>query len=296
MSDRTPTPAVTHPDKVLWPAEGITKGDLIAYYRAVAPSLLPHLHDRPLVMRPYPNGITRPSYVRQTLPRSAPAWLPRYEHIAKADGRPNLMPLVQDEADLVWLVNQNAIELHPWLSRVDQPDHPDYVVFDLDVTDAARFPLALHVAGLLHAELERLGLRSYPKTTGGDGVHVYVPITRGPDYDITRSWAEQLALRMQRAHPDLVATDARLEGRAERVLIDYAQNALGRTTVAVYSVRPRPGATVSTPLTWDEVAAGRVRPAGFTIRTVPARIAATGDLFAPVLAGGQGLVPLGGTE
>lgn len=286
------TVAITNPDKVLWPADAITKGDLIAYYRAVAPVLLPHILDRPLVLKPYPDGIAGKSFYRQTLPRSAPDWLPRYRHAAKADGRINEMPVLDGEAALVWVANQAAIELHPWLSRTDRPKQPDYVVFDLDIVRPELFDRVLAVALLLRDELARLGLTGHPKTTGGDGLHVYVPIARGPEYEHTRAWAQALAERLERAHPALVSTDVGLSGREEKVLVDYAQNSLGRTTVAPYSVRPRPGATVSAPLTWQEVEEGRVRPAHVTLRTMPERLAAAGDLFAPVLAGGQTLKPL----
>jgi bifunctional non-homologous end joining protein LigD len=284
------TLAVTHPEKILWPADGITKGDLIAYYRAVAHVLVPHVRDRPLVLRPFPNGIAAASYYRQSLPRTAPAWLPRYRHAIRAGGRVNEMLVVTSERELVWLANQAAIEVHPWLSRVDRPDAPDYVVFDLDVLRPELFARALAAALLLRAELDRLGLRGYPKTSGGDGLHVYVPIDRGPSYAATRAWAEAMARRLEAAHPDLVVSDAEIAGRGDRVLVDYAQNSRGRTTVAPYSVRPRPGAPVSAPLTWEEVAAGRVRPTDFTMRTMLPRLAAAGDLFAPVTAGGQSLV------
>lgn len=280
---------ITHPDRVLWPQDGLTKGDLIAYYRALAPVILPHVRDRPLVMRPFPRGIHAPAYYRQTLPRSAPAWLPRFRHVAKADRRVNEMPVIDDLSILLWLANQAAIEIHPWLSRIDRPEQPDFVVFDLDIERPERFPVALRTALLLRDALERQGLRCYAKTSGGDGVHVYVPIARGPRYEETRAWAQSVAGALARAHPDLVTTRLRRGGREDAVLVDYAQNALGRTTVAVYSVRPRPGAPVSTPLTWDEVAAGAVRPGDFTMRTVPERVQRLGDLFAPVLAGGQRL-------
>lgn len=280
---------VTHPDKVLWPEDGITKGDLIAYYREMAPVILPHVRDRPLVMRPFPRGIHGPAYYRQTLPKSAPAWLPRFRHVAKADGQANEMPVIDDLSVLLWLANQAAIEVHPWLSRVDRPEQPDFVVFDLDIERPGNFPVALRVALLLYEALARIGVRSYAKTSGGDGVHVYVPIARGPRYEETRAWAQAVAETLERAHPDLVTTRLRRDGREGAVLVDYAQNALGRTTVAVYSVRPRPGAPVSTPLTWDEVAAGAVRPGDFTMRTVRERVRRLGDLFAPVLAGGQRL-------
>jgi bifunctional non-homologous end joining protein LigD len=280
---------VTHPDKVLWPEDGITKGDLIAYYREMAPVILPHVRGRPLVMRPFPRGIHGPAYYRQTLPKSAPAWLPRFRHVAKADGHANEMPVIDDLSVLLWLANQAAIEVHPWLSRVDRPEQPDFVVFDLDIERPENFPVALRVALFLHEALARIGVRSYAKTSGGDGVHVYVPIARGPRYEETRAWAQAVAETLERARPDLVTTRLRRDGREEAVLVDYAQNALGRTTVAVYSVRPRPGAPVSTPLTWDEVAAGAVRPGDFTMRTVLERVRRLGDLFAPVLAGGQRL-------
>lgn len=280
---------VTNPAKVLWPESGLTKGDLIAYYQAVAPALLPHLRGRPLVMKPYPNGITGRFYYRQTLPKTAPAWLPRWQHTPRVDAVPNQMPLVDDLASLTWLANQAAIEMHPWLSRTDAPEQPDYVVFDLDVLDAALFPRALDVALLVRGAVEAQGLTAFPKTTGGDGIHIYVPIRRGPDFEQTRAWALALAESLATANPDLISTVSRTAGRETRVLIDYAQNALGKTTVAPYSVRPRPGAPVSMPLTWEEVSTGRIRPGDFTMLTAPARLAVHGDLFAPVLHGDAAL-------
>ena len=280
---------ISHPERVLWPEDGLTKADLVAYYRTLAPVLLPHVRDRPLVMRPFPRGIHAPGYYRQTLPKSAPAWLPRFRHVAKVDRRVNEMPVIDDLSVLLWLANQAAIEIHPWLSRIDRPEQPDVVVFDLDIERPERFPAALKVALLLRDALERRGMLCYAKTSGGDGVHVYVPIARGPRYEETRAWAQAVAEALERAYPDLVTTHLRRESRREQVLVDYAQNALGRTTVAVYSVRPRPGAPVSTPLAWDEVAAGAVRPGDFTMRTVPERVQRLGDLFAPVLVGGQQL-------
>jgi len=292
LPDASPDPAsiVTNAAKVLFPNDQITKGDLIDYYLTVAPALLPHLHDRPLVMKPYPNGIAGRFYFRQTLPRTAPAWLPRYQHVPRVDARPNLMPLAQDPASLTWLANQAAIEMHPWLSRVDAPNEPDYAVFDLDILDPARFTLVLEAALLVRREVEQQGLPAVPKTTGGDGLHIYVPIRRGASFEQTRHWALVLATSLREAHPTLFSTESHLAGRASLVLIDYAQNGLGKTTVAPYSVRPREGAPVSMPLRWDEVERGRLRPGDFTIRTAPARLAALGDLFAPVLAGDTALL------
>jgi bifunctional non-homologous end joining protein LigD len=276
---------LTHPDKVLWPESGLTKRDLSAYYQEVAPVLLPHVRDRPLVLRPFPNGIDGRSYYWQTLPRTAPDWLPRWRHTPAEGGPPNDMALAPDEDALAWLSNMAAIELHPWLSRTDAPELPDFAVFDLDVADGSHFALALRAALLVRDAVTARGRTPYAKTTGGDGIHVYVPIRRGPTFEQTRAWALVLAEGLERDHPELFTTDSSIAGRESKVLIDYAQNALGKTTVAVYSVRPRPGAPVSMPLTWAEVEAGRVLPGDFTIRTAPARIAEHGDRFAPVLHG-----------
>jgi bifunctional non-homologous end joining protein LigD len=282
---------VTNPEKVLWPGERITKGELVRYYQEVAPVLLPHLHDRPLVMKPYPNGIEGRFYYRQTLPKTAPAWLPQWTHTPRAGAQPNHMPLAQDRAALTWLANQAAIEVHPWLSRVDAPEQPDYVVFDLDILEPTLFPRLLEASLIVREAVEHHGLAAYPKTTGGDGLHLYVPIRRGATFDETREWALSLANALRDAHPGVFSTESKIAGRERLVLIDYAQNALGKTTVAPYSVRPRPGATVSMPVTWDEIKAGRIRPADFSIGTVPARIRERGDLFAPVLNGSEPLPP-----
>src|SRR5262245_12565699 len=219
---------ITNPDKLLWPAERITKRDLAEYYAGVAPALQPHLRGRPLVMKPFPNGITDRFYFRQTLPSTAPDWLPRWQHVPQTGGRTrtNQMPMVDGVDSLLWLVNQAVIEMHPWLSRIDAPEQPDYVVFDLDVLDEERFPLALQVAMLWRAAVEAQGLAAYPKTTGGVGVHLYVPSARGPTFGQTRAWALEIAEELRRAHPQLITTESRIAGREDLVLIDYAQNAL----------------------------------------------------------------------
>lgn len=280
---------VTNPAKVLWPGEGITKGELVRYYQEVAPVLLPHLYDRPLVMKPYPNGIDGRFYYRQTLPKTAPAWLSRWTHMPRAGAQANHMPLAQDLVSLTWLANQAAIEMHPWLSRVDAPDQPDYVVLDLDILDPTLFPRLREASLIVRGAVEQRGLTAHPKTTGGDGLHLYVPIRRGATFDDTRDWALSLANALRDAHPTIFSTESKMAGRESLVLIDYAQNALGKTTVAPYSVRPRPGATVSMPVTWKEIEAGGITPSDFTIRTVPDRIRERGDLFAAVLHGTQPL-------
>ena len=185
--------------------------------------------------------------------------------------------------------------MRPWLSRIDALERPYFVVFDRDVLDARYFGRALQVGLVLRDAVAARGLAAYPKTTGGDGIHIYVPIRRGPPFEETRAWALALAESLRAAHPELITTESRIAGREHLVLIDYAQNGMGKTTVAPYSLRPRPGATVSMPLTWQEVEAGRIRPGDFTMRTAPRRLAKHGDLYAPVLAGTARLpTPKGG--
>ena len=275
--------AVTNPGKPFWPDDGLTKVDLLRYYRDVGPVLLPHIKDRPLVMKSFPEGVNGPFYFRQNLAASAPAWLQRFETEPRSEHRTKRMPIVNDVASLVWLANQAAIEIHPWLSHTDAPDRPDLVVFDLDVSTLEHFPLALRTAVGLHSLLDGLGLRAFPKTTGGDGLHVYVPIERRYSFDETRAWAKRIAEQMASERPERITTDATVATRMDKVLIDYAQNGYGKTTVAAYSVRPLPGATVSAPLLWEEVAAGSVRPSDFRISTMRDRLEREGDLLASML-------------
>jgi bifunctional non-homologous end joining protein LigD len=275
--------AVSHLSKLFWPAAGLTKGDLLNYYRAIGPVLLPYIKDRPLVMKPFPNGAGGASYYRQNLPATAPDWLQRFQTESTSVRRTKQMPVVNDLAALIWLVNQAAIEIHPWLSRIDRPERPDVIVFDLDVTSPESFPLALAIADRLRLALEHLGLQAFPKTSGGDGLHVYVPVEREYSYRETRAWAQRLASGLASEDPTQVTTESALQGRRAKVLIDYAQNGFGKTTVAPYSVRPRLEATVSAPLTWEEVQGSTVRPQDFRLQTMSDRLARSGDLWQPLL-------------
>jgi len=277
---------LSHLDKVYWPQEGISKGGLLAYYRQVASVLVPHLRDRPFTMLRRPDGIAGKAFFQRRAPAYLPAWIPTWEY-ATGSGRPLRAPLVNEEAALLWMVNMGCIDLHTWCSRVDRPQRPDWVLFDLDPGEEVAFARVVETALLIKALLDGLGLRSYPKTSGGDGLHVLVPIARRCTYGDARAFAEHVARALASARPDLV-TRERSRPRRRGVLIDAAQNAAGKTFASVYSVRPRPGAPVSTPLAWEEVTEA-LDPAAFTMEVVLERVAARGDLFSPVLHDKQSL-------
>jgi bifunctional non-homologous end joining protein LigD len=279
-------------DKVFWPEEGITKGDLVDYYTAVAPVLLPHLRDRPFTMRRYPDGIEGEFFFQKDSPNHMPDWITTFEAEATTRETPRRtrlirFPIVNDELALLWMVAMGCIDMNAWCSRVDRPDRPDFVLFDLDPADDAGFREAAQVAILVRDVLDLLGLEGFPKTSGSKGMHVIVPVARRYTFADTRRFAEVVAGALVRARPDLVTTEWP-KARRRGVLIDANQNGEGKTIASVYSVRPRPGAPVSTPLTWDEVTED-LDPAAFTMGVVLDRVARLGDLHAPVLERRQSL-------
>lgn len=277
-------------DKLFWPEEGITKGDLLSYYRAVAPVVIPHLRGRPFTMKRFPDGWQGKSFFQKDTPKHAPDWLKTAPFPATSrEGETRVIDyaLVEDELALLWVVSMGCIDLHTWTSRADLPERPDWVIFDLDPSEGCGFGEVVEVALLLREVLELIGLRGYPKTSGSRGLHVLVPITRRHDHAQAREFAATIGAALERAHPGLVTTQW---SKAKRVgvLVDANQNGPGKTTAAVYSVRPRAGAPVSTPLHWDELVPG-LDPGGFTMGSVIDRVAKLGDLFAPALDGGQSL-------
>lgn len=277
-------------DKLFWPEEGITKGDLLAYYRDVAPALVPHLRGRPFTMKRYPDGWAGKHFFQKDAPSHMPAWIRRAPFPASTragETRTIDYLLVDDELTLLWVVNMGCIDLHAWTSRVDRPERPDWVIFDLDPSDGVGFGEVVEAALLVKEALDLLGLQSFPKTSGSRGIHVLVPVARRHTYEDTRSFASVVAGALARAHPDLVTTEW-VKRKRRGVLVDANQNGMGRTTAAVYSVRPRLGAPVSTPLSWDEVRPG-LDPARFSMAEVLDRIARHGDLYASVLTVRQSL-------
>jgi len=274
---------LTNLRKLFWDRPRITKGDLLRYYATVAPYLLPHLRDRAMVMKRYPNGAAGDFFFMKRAPSPRPDWIETCA-IRHASGNVIDFPIVQDLLSLLWVVNLGCIDLNQWYARCDDVDRPDYLHFDLDPVPGAGFERVRETALLLREALDGIGMPSYPKTTGSRGIHVYVPIVRGPEQKTVWGVAKALAQAMARARPKLVTAEYRIAKRpAGRVLVDYNQNAWGRTLASVYSVRPRPSATVSTPVTWEEVARG-VRTEDFRLDNVPARLAKKGDLFSPLLA------------
>jgi bifunctional non-homologous end joining protein LigD len=259
---------VSNPEKVYFPEDALTKGDLVAYYREIAPDMLPWLADRPVVLTRFPDGIHGKSFFQKDAPEWRPAWM-RTATLRSDEGRGLEHFLVDDADGLAWIANLGAIPIHVVASRAPSLDRPDWCVVDLDPKEAP-FAHVVRLALALRDLCDRLGLPCYPKTTGQKGLHVLVPLGGQLDHDQARTLGELLARVVERAHPDLATTARAIGARGGRVYLDYLQNGFGKTIVAPYAVRPRPGAPVSTPLRWSEVN-GRLEPARFTIRTVPAR-------------------------
>ena len=274
---------LTNLDKIFWPELGLTKRDLLRYYTDVSAALLPHLEDRAMVMKRYPNGIHGRSFFMKRTPSPRPEWLETCEIMHKSK---NLIafPMVQDLASLLWVVNLGCIDLNPWYARCDDVDRPDYLHFDLDPVEGAGFDRVLQTALVVRDALQQLGMPSLAKTSGSKGMHVYVPIVRGPLQKDVWRFAKALAKRLDQLNPDLITAEYRIAQRPRgRVLVDYNQNAWGRTLASIYSVRPTVQATVSTPVTWDEVEAG-FEITDFTMANVPGRVRKLGDLWKPLLA------------
>ena len=277
------TVRLTNLDRLFWPDLGITKRGLLEYYAQLAPVLLPHLTRRAMVMRRYPHGAAGEFFFMKRAPSPRPAWL-RVCSIEHASGNIIDFPVVEDLASLLWIVNLGCIDLNQWYATCDDVYRPDYLHFDLDPVPDAGFPQVLETALRVREALDALKIRSYPKTTGSRGIHIYVPIVRGPVQKQVWSFAKELAKGLAGRHPDLITAEYRVAKRpAGRVLVDYNQNAWGRTLASVYSVRPKPQATVSTPVTWQEVERG-FRIEDFRLDNVPARVRELGDLFKPLLA------------
>jgi bifunctional non-homologous end joining protein LigD len=274
---------LTNLGKVFWPEAGHTKGDLLRYYADVAGVLLPHLRDRAMVMKRYPNGIHGKCFFMKRTPPAHPEWLETCTIDHKTAGRIPF-PMVQDPAALLWVVNLGCIDLNPWYARCDDTDRPDYLNFDLDPGPGATFERVRETALILRHALEALGMRPLVKTSGSSGMHVYVPIMRGPLQKAVWTFAKRLAREIERRHPKLVTAEYRIAKRPRgRVLVDYNQNAWGRTLASVYSVRPTRDATVSAPVTWSEVERG-VEIADFRLDTMARRTRRVGDLWKPLLA------------
>jgi len=273
---------LTNLRKIFWPERRLTKGDLLQYYADVAAVLLPHVRNRAMVMKRYPHGAAGDFFFMKRAPSPRPPWI----EICRIDhGHGNVIdfPMIQDRAALMWVINLGCIDLNQWYATCDDVDRPDYLHFDLDPGAGATFERVVETAQIVHEALDTLKMPSLVKTTGSRGLHVYVPIVRGPEQKQVWTFAKALAQELAARNPALITAEYRREKRPRgRVLVDYNQNRWGSTLASIYSPRPRPEATVSTPVTWKEIDKG-VRIEDFTILNVPARVEKLGDVWKPLL-------------
>jgi bifunctional non-homologous end joining protein LigD len=282
------TVPLSHPDKVLFPGDGITKADLARYYADVADRMLPWLRDRPITMVRYPDGLEGQRFFQKNAPSYFPGWIRRVR-LGKEGGEVEHV-ICDKPATLVYLANQACIEIHAFTSRADKLDAPDQMVFDFDPPDGERFAdvrrAALWARDLLAGEL---GLTSFVRTSGGRGLHVHVALNRRADFDAVREFAHQAAEVLARRHPDAITTEQRKDKRGPRIYADVMRNAYAQTVVASYAVRARAGAPVATPLNWAEVEDENLKPAQFTMATVRARLDGGADPWADFTESRHGL-------
>lgn len=278
---------LTNLDKLIWPVDGITKAELIEYYAGIGELLLPYLKDRLFIMSRYPDGVNGEGFYQKDCPAYAPEWIKVFP-VPSSRGEKTVNYIIcNDLATLVWLANQACIELHIWLAKAPRIDYPDIAVFDLDPAPPAGFADTLEIALLVQAALAQFGLQGYPKTSGATGLHVFVPIKPECSYRQVRDGVEFICRQINSVWPEKTTMERLVANRAGKVYLDYLQNTRGRTMTFQYSLRPVAGAQVSTPLTWDEVKEGKIRPADFTLRNIRERLDRVGDLSAGLLGPGQ---------
>jgi bifunctional non-homologous end joining protein LigD len=276
-------PILTNLQKVFWPDEGLTKGDVIEYYRGISDTILPYLHDRPQSLNRHPNGITGKNFFQKNVSKQPP---PDWVETVEIEGSTGNLKYVvcQDQATLLYLANLGCIELNPWNSRTGRLDQPDYLILDLDPEDID-FGEVVKTAQTVHKVLDQADIPSCCKTSGKRGLHIFVPLGGRYDYEAARGFAQIIATVVHQKLPDTTSLERSPSKRQKRVYLDYLQNSRGQTLAAPYSLRPAPGATVSTPLAWKEVRSG-LDPARFTMETIPRRLQKVGDLWKPVLGRG----------
>jgi len=280
---------ISHPDKILFPDDGITKGELAAYYEAIAPAMLPHIIGRPVTMERYHRGISAPGFFQKDVSKGFPAWLERVE-VPKHGGTVH-HPIVTDVRSLVWLANQNCITPHVWTRRVSDLRHPDVCVFDLDPSVDDRPEVLRGAALALRDLLGELGLASWVKTTGSKGFHIVFPLDGSADLPMAAHFADAVGTLLVKRHPSVLTQEFHKADRGDRILVDTGRNTYSATFAAAYAVRAKPGAPVSAPCTWTEVERGDVQPRTFTLRTMQTRIDNAGELWAALPGSGQPLQP-----
>lgn len=277
---------ITHPEKVLFPGDGITKGDLAAYYDAMGPLMLPHVRGRPVTMERYPGGIGAKGFWQKDVSKGFPAWLQRVA-VPKKDGVVHY-PVITDARSLLWITNQNAITQHVWTSRLPDLHRPDLCVFDLDPSENDTEAVRAAAIGLRDL-LAELTLPSWIKTTGSKGFHIVVPVDGKTDVAVVAGFANDVGTFFVSLAPDRLTQEFAKVDRRGRIYVDTGRNGYGATFAAVYTVRAKPGAPVSAPCTWEEVERGEVQPGTFTLRNMPSRVAKVGDLWADMRRRGRSL-------
>lgn len=274
---------LTNPDKMFFPEAELTKKDILTYYYLMADYILPYLRNRPLVLKRYPNGITGKSFYQKEMPSYAPVWLksvPIYHEDANKEVN---YIVIDDPRSLLWVINQGAIELHAWLSQVGNINFPDLIIIDLDPEPPAMFKDCLVVASLVRELLLKLGLDAWPKTSGATGMHLFIPIKPIYSFQETTEAAKELLKVILEVYPERTTMEHIIDKRTGKVYLDYLQNARGRSMAFPYSIRPFPQATVSMPLSWEEIQEQKVFPGDFTVKNVWARVQQKGDYMQGLL-------------
>jgi len=272
---------ISHPDKILFPEDGITKGELASYYEMIAPVMLPHLRGRPITMERYHRGITAPGFFQKDVVKGFPEWLERVE-VPKKDGTVH-HPIANDARSLLWLANQNSITIHVWPSRAPNLYYPDICVFDLDPSNENEPERLRNAALMVRDFLSELGLTSWVKTSGSKGFHIAVPLDGKSDFGVVARFAHVVGRVLVERDPENLTQEFSKVDRAGRILVDTGRNGYSATFAATYTVRAKAGAPVSAPCTWDEVSSGAVGPRTFTLRMMEKRIAEVGDLWKDLL-------------
>jgi bifunctional non-homologous end joining protein LigD len=278
---------LSSPDKLLFPADGVTKKELAEYYDAVAEWMVPHVKDRPLSLQIFPDGIEQQGFFQKNVPKHYPDWVRRIE-LPKAGGTV-VHAVVTDADTLTYLVGQNTVTPHIWLSRCDKPNQPDRLVVDLDPPEGSKFADVRRAARQTGDLLREIGLEPFAQVTGSKGVHVWTPIRRGPDFEDVKEFSNRLAEVLAERHPDHLTTAFRKAGRGGRILVDVLRNRYAQTAVPPYAVRPRPGAPVATPIAWEELSDSKLRPDRWNVRSVLRRLREKGDPWADISKATRGI-------
>jgi len=276
---------IKYPGKLYWPDNHITKLELVTYYKEIADIMMPYLEKRPVTLHYFPRGIHQISFYKRDYSKPVPGLIDTYPYKEISQDKTIRVPIIASKTGIIYLASKGCIEFHTWASTVPDVMHPTWAVIDLDVAVSNKFDLILDAASLINEFLSSIKIQSFPKTSGGSGMHIYIPIKRIYEFDFVRNWVMQLGLKMQSLHPDIFTVPQKQNRthNTDKVVIDYMQNVITRNTASVYTVRAKKNAPVSTPVTWDEIAKKTFKPIDFNLKTVPKRIREKGDLFAPVL-------------